>query len=101
MTDAPDYLIHIHDRDVETLIEGYLARRKGDVMAARQALEVGDFDQLALLGHNLHGSGGAYGIPQLSRIGRDLERAAGFGAAGDIEALIVQLEELLARVRII
>jgi len=101
MTDAPDYLIHIHDRDVGTLIEGYLTRRKGDVMAARQALEAGDFDRLALLGHNLHGSGGAYGIPQLSRIGRDLERAAQVAVAADVEALIVQLDDLLARVRII
>jgi HPt (histidine-containing phosphotransfer) domain-containing protein len=101
MTDAPDYLIHIHDRDVETLIEGYLTRRKGDVTAARQALEAGDFDSLALLGHNLHGSGGAYGIPQLSRIGRDLERAAQVAVAADVEAIIVQLDDLLARVRII
>ncbi len=101
MTNPPDYLIHIHDRDVETLIEGYLARRKGDVMAAQEALAVGDFDQLALLGHNLHGSGGAYGIPQLSRIGRDLERAAQSAAAAEVEVLIVQLEDLLARVRII
>jgi HPt (histidine-containing phosphotransfer) domain-containing protein len=101
LTDAPDYLIHIHDRDVETLIEGYLMRRKGDVTAAREALEEGDFDRLARLGHNLHGSGGAYGIPQLSRVGRDLERAAQVAVAAEVEALIVPLEGLLARVRII
>lgn len=101
MTEPPDYLIHIHDRDVEHLIEGYLARRRDDVTLARQALGAGDYENLVLLGHNLHGSGGAYGIPQISRIGRDLERAARFADRADVEALIVQLEQLLDRVRVV
>jgi HPt (histidine-containing phosphotransfer) domain-containing protein len=101
MTDSTDYLVHIHDRDVAHLIDGYLERRRDDVILARNALKQGDYEGLALLGHNLHGSGGAYGIPQLSRIGQDLERAARSEEAAGIEALIAQLDQLLDRVRIV
>ncbi|MDH3257475.1 MAG: hypothetical protein OEM27_07640, partial [Nitrospinota bacterium] len=50
------------DRDLQDLIPEYLKNRGKDLLAYRQALEEGDFDSIAVLGHSMKGSGGGYGF---------------------------------------
>jgi len=63
------------DPDLVDLLPGYLRRRRRDERALREALHAGDFETVRRIGHNLKGSGGAYGLPEVSAIGRELEGA--------------------------
>lgn len=75
----------------------YLDRRRADLQTLGKALRQGDFAAIKLAGHNMYGSGSAYGFDAITSIGQRLERAAGAGSAQDIETLISELEIFVAR----
>ena len=56
---------------------GYLARRKDELKEMIRLLAAGDFEHLAVLGHNIKGSGASFGFPEISRIGAALQHSAG------------------------
>jgi HPt (histidine-containing phosphotransfer) domain-containing protein len=57
-------------------IPGYLARRMDEFKEMNRLLATSDFENLAVLGHNMKGSGTSFGFPELSRIGAALEFSA-------------------------
>ena len=63
------------DSGLAELIPLYFALCRRDLLSLRTALEGTDFNQVRILGHNLRGSGGAYGFPELSEIGAVIETA--------------------------
>ena len=54
----------------------YLGRREADLQSLRSALASEDFERIRKKGHNLFGSGSAYGLDRISEPGAGLERAA-------------------------
>ncbi len=68
--------VMIDDPAVAPLIDGYLSRRREELVQLRSAVEAGDFGKARSIGHNLHGSGGAYYLDQLSVFGKAMEAAA-------------------------
>ena len=58
------------------LLAQYLARRAADIEAVRQALSDGDWELVRVTGHNMYGSGEAYGLKAVSEYGKQLEQAA-------------------------
>jgi len=86
------------DEIVKPLIPGYLANRQKDLGRIRDALAAGDFQTLRIIGHDLKGSGGAYGIPPLSELGGRLEKAALAADAAQVTQLRAELEAFLAAV---
>jgi PAS domain S-box-containing protein len=58
------------------LIPGFLQNRKQDVIALLDALDRGDFETVASLGHGMKGAGGSYGFQAITDIGAGLEQAA-------------------------
>ena len=89
------------DPDLEDLIPGYLANRKKDIAAIREALEKKDLDTVRILGHSMKGSGGGYGFDAITDIGTMLEKAAEEGGVEAIRREIVRLEDYLQRVVIV
>lgn len=79
------------DPIVRGLLPGYIARRKEELVTLTRLLEADSFDELRLIGHNLSGSGGAYGLPGLTEIGRLIESAA---ASADRDAMVAQLQNM-------
>jgi len=67
--------LHIEPK-VRLLIPGYLESRRRDVEALRAALETSDYEAIRDLGHKMSGTGGAYGLPRITEIGSNLEKAA-------------------------
>ena len=59
----------------------------------------GNFAAIRKTGHNLKGTGAAYGFAEISDIGRSLEAAAKNGDAGAIEVLLDQIDGYLGIVR--
>ncbi|AIQ43784.1 Hpt domain-containing protein [Paenibacillus sp. FSL R7-0297] len=61
------------DEDIAELIPGYMERRRVDLVMISEALQVEDFEKIMVIGHSMKGSGGGYGFPFISEIGRELE----------------------------
>ena len=82
------------------LIPGYLQNRRDDVPKLADLLARQDFATLRRLGHNMSGSGAAYGLAPVSDLGRQLEDAALAGDAARIAALIESLNAFLDTVQL-
>lgn len=95
-TESP---IEAIDPIVQSLLPGYLVRREAELVRLRSLLAEGRLDEIRTLGHNLSGSGGAYGLPGLTTIGRQLEAAAGDGDSDAIGGHLDALHSYLERVR--
>ncbi len=93
------------DRDPEVvpgladLRAGYLDRQCTEMHGLDQALQSGDFAALRKAGHNLKGTGAAYGYSELTDIGRALEAAAQGEDAAAVEALLDRIELYIRIVR--
>jgi len=86
------------DADVlASLLPGYLENRRADVAALRDALGREDLDRTRRLGHRMKGSGAAYGVAEVSRIGADLEKASCDGDTRGVARAIDELARLLDR----
>lgn len=60
---------------LQSLVPRYLSGRHKDIEALWSALDREDFAVIARVGHNLKGTGSPYGFPEITEIGRSLERA--------------------------
>jgi HPt (histidine-containing phosphotransfer) domain-containing protein len=63
------------DFGISELIPQYLLLCRRDLEALQAALATGDFEKIKIVGHNLKGSGSAYGFPEVTEWGRLLEQA--------------------------
>jgi len=104
MTDAPDGQgkpIEITDPFARRLIGKYLDNRKDDIGKLTQALSDSDFETIRVTGHNLYGSGAAYGLDHISWIGASIEKAADSKDVSEIERSIDELESFLHRLKVL
>ena len=93
-------IVHV-DPDLADLIPGYLAHRKMDIAAIREALDKNDLDTVRILGHSMKGSGGGYGFQTITDIGMVLEKTAQEGLNDGIRLQIERLEEYLRQIEIV
>lgn len=73
------------------LIPPFLERRHRECEEIPAALDARDFRGIARMGHRMCGSGEPLGFPEITEIGRVLERA---GENQDREEILVQVERL-------
>ncbi len=95
---APE--ICVVDHDVFGLATKFLDRQARAVRGLWIAIRKKDFERIRKTGHDLKGSGGAYGLDGLSNLGTALEAAAGEKDGDLIEQLLASLEEKLASVEL-
>lgn len=79
----------------------YLSRREDDIRSLRSALAGDDFDSIRVTGHNLFGSGSAYGLDRISELGAALEKTAIKKNGDAVNELIDRLEAFVSNVRVI
>jgi CheY-like chemotaxis protein len=77
----------------------YLDRRRAELGSLEQAVREGNFAGICKTGHNLKGTGTAYGFTEITNIGRSLEAAAKNGDARAIEILLDRIDGYLGIVR--
>jgi len=75
-------VVHI-DQDLSDLVPGFLTRKRENARATLAAVEHGDAEAIARLGHKMKGEGGSYGLDAITSIGRQLEQA---GTDSDFDA---------------
>jgi CheY-like chemotaxis protein len=87
------------DEDLLELVPGYVEDRLKDVAGMMELLSAADYDRLWTLGHELKGTGTSYGLPDLTKMGADFEKAARRKNEAEIGAQIRQLADYLKRVQ--
>lgn len=85
------------DPFAEQLKSRYLERRRADLKALPKALQGKDFAAIRLAGHNMYGSGSAYGFDAVTSIGQRLESAAIARNEQEVGLLIAELENFIIR----
>lgn len=91
LTQGNDERVNIADPFAKKLIASYLEKREADLEILRSSLAECDLEYIRLKGHNLSGSGSAYGLDRISEIGKALEAAA---IDQDIDTISEQIDVL-------
>jgi CheY-like chemotaxis protein len=95
----------VSDRDPDSAPEmadlrvAYLDRRRAELCSLEQAVHEGDFAAIRKAGHNLKGTGTAYGFEEITEIGRSLEAAGKDGDTFAVETLLDQMDSYIEVVR--
>ena len=91
--------IHVQpDPDIADLVDGYIENRRADLPKLDAAIKNQECDTLSRLGHNMKGSGAAYGLEGVSTIGAGIEKAAKANDLDEVQSLLVELKDYLSRV---
>ena len=88
-------------KDLEDLVPTFMKNRGKELETLRNALVIGEFEQLRQIGHRMKGVGNSYGFEKVSQLGQHIEERA---KAADRDALAASIEEYagyLARVQIV
>ena len=91
----------IVDEELRGLIPAYLENRHAELPRLAEYLARADFAALRNTGHQLAGSGGAYGFARVSELGRAVESAALAGKAAELEKLISELAGYLGDLELV
>jgi len=100
-TEPPETKVSIADPCARKLMVQYLSRRHSDIDILRSSLAAGDFEHIRNKGHNMYGSGSAYGLDRVSELGEALERAADDKESARVRRLIDMLEAFICNVLIV
>ena len=95
-----DTAIAVADPFARRLMAQYLSRRGPDFEALTAALADSDFDTIELIGHKLFGSGSAYGLHEVTRLGGELESAAQARNSEKISVLIGEFEAYVQQLKL-
>jgi len=88
------------DADLEDIIPEYLENKREDCLQLRELAQQGNFEEIRSIAHGMKGSGGCYGFPVISEIGKDMETAAKAANLADILAQLYALESYIERVEV-
>lgn len=89
------------DKMLEDLIPGFLANRRHDIVAIRQAVSEGNLEVIKDLAHTMKGTGGGYGFEDITETGKNIENAAKQKNFDTILQLIGELENYINTVDIV
>lgn len=81
------------------LVPDYVREKRRQMGDLRRLVGEHALDRVKRLAHDIKGTGTAYGIPDVTRLGRALETAAQHGDEPRVVALVEELDALLARVQ--
>ena len=98
--DEEKQAIAIADPFARHLMAQYLERREQELTALNSFLADEDFDAIGLTAHKLYGSGSAYGLDEISRLGGELENAARLRESSRVATLIAQLENFVRHLKL-
>jgi HPt (histidine-containing phosphotransfer) domain-containing protein len=88
------------EKDLEVLVQRFLARKREDLGSARIALAAGDYETIRRIGHDLKGAGEGFGFPELSAFGAALESAAIARNERALGEQLTAVEQFLSRLRV-
>jgi CheY-like chemotaxis protein/nitrogen-specific signal transduction histidine kinase/HPt (histidine-containing phosphotransfer) domain-containing protein len=87
------------DDEIADYVPQYLQVRRNDAIQLHSLVAWSDFEAIRTLGHNLKGTGGSFGFPELTNIGGEIEAAAEKRDSGQLARLANRLERYVLSVR--
>ena len=96
---ANDIVVRV-DAIIADIVPKFLANIVQNAPAILKALETGDFETARRLGHNMKGTGGAYGFPAITDLGAQIEQAAKDGNCDTIRTKALELQSYLERLKV-
>jgi HPt (histidine-containing phosphotransfer) domain-containing protein len=87
--------------DIADLIPAFLDNRRREVTAIPGALQANDYGRIRSWAHNMAGTGGAFGFPTITEIGRAMETAAKAADGVTIRLCMDKLADYLRRIEVI
>ena len=84
------------DAELKELVPDYLAARRLELPVLRALLADHRLEDVRLTAHRMKGTGATYGLPEVTRLGSEIESAALAGNEPEIRALLDQLDAVLA-----
>jgi PAS domain S-box-containing protein len=93
-------IVHANPKFTD-LIPQFLRNRRQDVGAMLDALDQGEFEAVARLGHGMKGAGGSWGFQAITDIGAGLEQAAESADNDASRKWVDELSSYLDRVEIV
>ena len=99
-TPAIKVIVHVARKYAE-ITEQYLEHREKDVRQMLAALEQGNYDRIWALGHNMKGTGAAFGLDYITEMGRSIEKAAKDEEPKEVPRLTAKLRNYLGRVEVV
>ena len=95
-----DAAVHLEiDPLLADLVPGYVREKRRQIGDLRRLIADHDMDRVKRIAHDIKGTGSAYGIPDVTRLGRALETAGQQRDEGGAAVLVEELDVLLARVQ--
>ena len=76
----------------------YLENCRQNAIVMQKAMDQGDFETVAILGHNLRGSGGGFGFQAITDLGAGLEQACADSDLDGARKLLSDLSRYLDNV---
>ena len=87
--------------EIEDLVPIFLKNQLEDVESIVEACEQKDFEKIQILGHNMKGTGSAYGFDTISEIGASLEQCAKERNSEKVRILAEEVSVYLERVKVV
>jgi PAS domain S-box-containing protein len=81
-------------------IPAYLKNCRHNVIVMREALDRAEFEPVTIIGHNLRGSGGAFGFQAITDLGAGLEQASEDTDVDGVRRLLSELSSYLDSVEV-
>ncbi len=100
-TQATDSVIVHVNALLEDLIPEFLEQQKDDVKSMIAAYGQGDYETIQSLGHDMKGTGSAYGFDAISDIGARLEQSAREQNPEEVRQLLGALSNYLELVEVV
>ncbi|MFO0678021.1 MAG: Hpt domain-containing protein [Polyangiaceae bacterium] len=88
------------DADVRRLLPKFVANRRADVVELGLCIARADWPRATRIGHNMKGTGAAYGLSPISDLGARLEIAAREGLLAAVREIVAELGDYLGRVEL-
>ncbi|MCM2278937.1 MAG: response regulator [Oligoflexia bacterium] len=79
-------------------LAAYLQNRIAEIQVLTEALGARDFERIAVIGHNVAGTAGIYGMDELSRLASQMEQVARRSDPTGITATLERIQSYLERV---
>ena len=83
---------YLNDPEFQELVREYIQYLSDNLVEIKEDLNNSDYLKVQKFGHNLKGSGGGYGLMEMSKIGQKIEEAAISHELNLLNELITQFE---------
>jgi len=88
------------DADLDDIIPEYLESKRAECVHLKELAEQGNFEDIRSIAHGMKGSGGCYGFPVISEIGKEMEIAAKASNLADVLVQVDALQSYMGRVEV-